>query len=324
MNKLSDQGITVLPLLDTDKLGLQRVRASFEIPEAAGNPKVILGGLHQKAGLKSYTRIFFSHEIDCEFMIPKGSVAEFGKLLHALEEMKLIENVEFKPILWKHVLMMKTQYFDYESGEWDVDYSRLVGDPSISISTQISPPTKVDYNDLQIVKALELNPWAKVVDIAEKLKIPVGDVSYHLNKHVLGKKLIPSYRLRWIGNKESWSRHSIIIQTYVFERLTADETRRAMSVMTVAPFTWDIQQAEDGCYYASLLVPLSQFAETQHYISESLRPMNLRPRVLNGDWSMASTFTIPTMMFEEGKWKLEPEISLSYILQMISEYGKSK
>jgi hypothetical protein len=324
MNKLGEQGISVLPLLDVDKLGLQRIRASFEIPENAGNPKVILGGLHQKAGLKTYTRIFFSHEFDCEFMIPKGSLTEFGKLLRALEEMKLIENVEYKPILWKQVLMMRTRYFDYESGEWDIDYSRLVGDPSVSIPTQISPSTKFDYNDLLIIKSLELDPWAKVVDIAEKLKLPVGDVSYHLNKHVLGKKLIPSYRLRWIGNKESWSRHSIVIQTYVFEKLSDDQMRRAMSVMTAAPFTWDTQLADDGTYFANLLIPLSQFPETQHYISEKLRPINLRPRILGGDWSLASIFTIPYMMFEDGRWKLEAETTLGYVLQMISEYDKGK
>lgn len=322
MNKLCEHGISVLPLLDVDKLGLQRIRASFEIPETAGNPKVVLGGLHQKAGLKTYTRIFFSHEFDCEFVIPKGSLAELGKLLRALEEMKLIENVEYKPILWKQVLMMKTHYFDYESGEWDVDYSRLVGDPSVSTPTQASQSVKFDYNDLLIIKSLELDPWAKVVDIAEKLKLPVGDISYHLNKHVLGKKLIPSYRLRWIGNKESWSKHSIVIQTYVFQKLTDDDVRRAMSVMTAAPFTWDIQLAEDGTFFANLLVPLSHFPETQHYISENLRPKNLRPRVLSGDWSLASTFTIPTMMFEEGKWKFDPEVSLGYVLQMVNEYNK--
>lgn len=322
MNKLAERGIRVLPLLDTDKLGLQRVRVSFEIPEGAGDPKVIMGGLHQKAGLKSYTRIFFSHEFDCEFVVPKDSLVQFRKLLEALQEMKLIENVEYKPILWKQILMMKTQHFDYESSEWDVDYSRLVGDPSITIEKQISPSTKIDKNDVLIIKSLELDPWAKVVDISEKLKIPVGDVSYHLNKHVLGKKLIPTYRLRWIGNKESWSKHSIVIQTYVFEKLEDDEMRRAMSVMTAAPFTWDIQLAEDGTFFANLLTPLSQFPETQHYISESLRPLNLRPRVLTGDWSLASTFTIPSTMFEERRWKLDPEVSLSYVLQMVSKYNK--
>ena len=323
MNKLGEQGISVLPLIDVDKLGLQRVRASFEIPETGGNPNVMLGGLHQKAVLKSYTRIFFSQEFDCEFVIPKGSLVAFGKLLGALQEMKLVKNVEYKPILWKQILMMKTQYFDYESGEWDVDYSRLVGDPSVSLPSQVSPSAKLDYNDLLIIKSLELDPWAKVVDIAEKLKIPVGDASYHLNKHVLAKKLIPTYRLRWIGNKESWSKHSMVVQTYVFEKLTEEKLRRAMSVMTAAPFTWDIQLADDGTFFANLLVPISQFPETQHYISEALRPIDLRPWVLNGDWSLASTFTVPTTMFQDGKWRLDPEVSLGYVLQMISKYNKS-
>ncbi len=325
MNRLKQQGISVLPLLDIDKLGLQRIRASFGLARDIQNPKAILGGLHQKAGLKAYTRVFFSQELDCEFLIPKGSLKEFAKLLRALEEMKLIENIEYKPILWKRVFMMRTKFFDYESGEWDVDYSRLVGDPSAAVPKPWTEEAKFDYNDLLIIKSLEMDPWIKVVDLARNLKLPVGDVSYHLNRHVIGRKLIPSFRLRWIGTKEAWSKHSLVVQSYVFDKLSDEDMRHAMSVMTAAPFTWDDELADDGTYYADVLIPLSQFPETQNYISENLRQVGLRPRVLSGDWSLISLFTIPYTMFEKGiGWALDAETGLGYVLQMISQYDKPK
>jgi hypothetical protein len=324
MNRLKQQGISVLSHVDTDKLGLQRIKATFELPRDIRNPKVIFGGLHQKAGLKIYSRDLFTQEIDCEFLIPKGSILEFDKLLHALEEMKLIQNVEFNPLLWKEVFMMKTKYFDYESGEWDVDFSKLVGDPSIAMPKQYDGRIKYDYNDLLIIKSLEMDPWIKVVDLAEKLDLPVGDVSYHLNRHVIGRKLIPSFRLRWTGTKDAWLKHSIIGQSFVFERLREDDMRHAMSVMTAAPFIWDQMLAEDGSYFTEFMMPLSQFPETQNYISKSLRSIGLKPKIRWKDWSLSSTFTIPYTMFAKGRgWVLDAETALGYVLQMISQYDNT-
>ena len=142
MNKLGEQGISVIPFVDTNKLGLQRVRASFEFPRDVQNPKPLFGGLHQKAGLRYYSRSLLTQDIDCEFLIPRQSIPELGKLLRGLEEMKLIENVECSSILWRDIFMMKTKYFDYESGEWNVDFSRLVGDPSVAIPKPVLRESK--------------------------------------------------------------------------------------------------------------------------------------------------------------------------------------
>jgi DNA-binding Lrp family transcriptional regulator len=323
MNRLKDQGISVLPNVDIAKLGLQRIKAVFELNRDIEDPKVILGGLHQKAGLKYYSRVLFSQEMECEFLVPDGGISEFDKLLRALEEMKLIKNVRYNRLLWKEVFMMKTKYFDYESGEWDVDFSRLSGDPSTEVPKPVLGETRFDYDDLLIIKSLELDPWIKVVDLAKKVNLPVGDVSYHLNRHVFGRKLIPSFRLRWIGTKDAWSKHSIVAQSFVFGKLTGEEVRHVMSIMSATPFIWDHMLSEDGTYTTELTIPLSHFPETQSHISQKLRMLGIRPEVRYKDWSLSSVFTIPYTMYERGKgWALEAETALSYVLQMISQYDK--
>ena len=112
MNRLKDLGISVLPNVDIGKLGLQRIRASFELTKEIGDPKAILGRLLQKARLRYYARELIDHALDSEFLIQNGSMFEFDKLLRALEEMKLIENIQYKPLLWMESFMMKTQFFD--------------------------------------------------------------------------------------------------------------------------------------------------------------------------------------------------------------------
>ena len=323
MNKLRERGISVIPFVDSYKLGLQRVRASFDLSKDVQNPKALFGGLHQKGGLRYYSRSLFTHELDCEFLIPKGSLSELDKLLGGLEEMKLIENVEYSSVLWKDIFMMKTKYFDYESGQWDVDFSRLVGDPSVEIPKRSLGNPHLDYSDLLIVKSIELDPWIKVVDIAEKVRLSVGDVSYHLNRHVFGNGLISSFRLRWIGTKEAWSKHSIVAQTFVFENLSDELTRHAMSIMTATPFSWNHMRTEKGTYIAELLIPVSHFPETQSYISDKLRPLGLKPITHHIDWSCTSNFTIPYTLFDKGRWELNAEKTLGYVLQMISQYEKT-
>jgi hypothetical protein len=243
--------------------------------------------------------------------------------MHSLEEMKFIENVKYSQVIWRDIFMMKTRYFDYESGEWDVDFSRLVGDPSSTLPKPHSEVPKLDYNDLLIIKSLELNPWMKVVDIADKIGLSVGDVSYHLNRHVFGKGLISSFRLRWVGTKKAWSKHTIIPQTYVFENLSEEHTRHAMSIMTSTPFCWSHMKTEDGTYRVELLIPVNQFPETMSYISDKLRPIGLKPVAHCMDMTCTSNFTIPYTLFEKDHWELRSETALGYVLQMISQFQKT-
>ncbi|MDG6995884.1 MAG: winged helix-turn-helix domain-containing protein [Nitrososphaerota archaeon] len=323
MGRLGEQGISVLPIVDAQKIGLDRVRVTFELPSDIANLRPIFAGLHVGAGLRFYARTLVSHEFDSEFLIPRGKLDEFGRLLRALEEMRLIENVQFNRLRWKDFIMMRTKYFDYESGEWDVDFSKLAANPSEEIP-QESEPTKVDSTDLQIIKSLEVDPWIRVVELAEKVGMSVGDASYHLNRHVFGKKLISSFRLKWIGTKEAWSKHTMVGQTFVFKQLSDEMARHAIAIMTATPFTWNHMRAEDGTYISELLIPVSLVPETMGFVSERLRQLRLKPEMRYQDWSCTSNFTIPYMMFEPRTgWNLEAESALGHILQTIQQYEHS-
>lgn len=323
MGRLKEQGISIIPVVDSARMGLDRMRVSFEVPNDIINLQPIFAGLHQRAGLRFYSRSLVSHEFDTEFLIPSGKIGEFARLIKALEEMKLIENARFDRLLWKDFIMMKTKYFDYESGEWDVDFSKLAADPSETIPTK-SEPTKIDSADVIIVKSLELDPWIKVVDLAQKVNMSVGDVSYHLNRHIFGKKLISSFRLKWIGTKEAWSKHTMIGQTFVFKQLSDEMARHAMAIMTSSPFTWNHMRAEDGTYISELLIPVALLPETLGFISEQLRQLGLKPDMHYMDWSCTSNYTIPYLMFDpERGWTLEAESALGHILQTIQQYERA-
>ncbi|MHB8567745.1 MAG: hypothetical protein ACYC9U_11690 [Nitrososphaerales archaeon] len=321
MMRLKDEGMAIVAVPDIEKLGLERIRVSFKLSPSMKDVTPFFGALHQSSGLRSYARSMINRIFDCEFSIPRGTIGELEKLLQKLEGMKSIQKAELRKLLWKDVLMVKTQFYDYSKNEWDVDFSTLSGDPSILIPS-ISTTERFDFTDLLMIKELELDTWIKTVDLAKKCSVADRDAAYHLNKHIFGRKLINSFRFRWVGTKESWLKHSIIPATYVFKEISDESARHAMSVLTSVPFTWSHMRAEDGTYMAEVMFPVSQFSETVQHISNQLGYLDLTPEVYMKDWSCLSTFTIPYMLYDKDNcaWDFEAERAMEYVLQMIKTY----
>ncbi len=319
MMNLKERGISVLAVPDLEKLGLERIRASFYFICAESELKPIFSALHKNAGLRSYARSLIDQEIDCEFAIPKGSSSELDNLFSKLEELRLVQKFRMRHLLWKEILMLKTESFDYSKGEWDVDFTRITGDPSFNIPI-MSEPSRFDYNDLILIKNLELDSWLKTVELARKMKLEVGDAIYHLNKHVFGGRLIKTFRLRWNGRKDAWLKHSILGVTFVFDEISDEDTRHAISVLTSNPFTWSHLRMEDGTYLSEAMIPISQFLEDIQFLSKQLRKAHLQPRFFMKDWSCASTYTIPYMLYnaEKHSWELNAEKALESTMQMVN------
>ena len=320
MKRLEKQGIRVAPIVDVERLGLERVRVFFELSNDVKDYSAFFQALHQAAGLRYYARSLISQIFDCEFDVPRWKSGELSKLLKALEEMKFVQNITLRKLVWKDFLTMRTEYFDYLSEEWDVDFSKLLGDPSISVPST-AEPAKVDYSDLILIKSIQVKPFVKLVEMAKQLGASPENASYHLNKHVLEKKLISSFKLKWAGTKNTWAKHRLMPLTVVFNKLVDDLTRHSMSVIASVPFTWNHMRAEDGTYIAELLIPISHLTETMQYVSNGLRPLHLKPEMLLADSSCLYSYTIPYQLYDIQKgWKFSAEESLGFLVKMISAH----
>jgi DNA-binding Lrp family transcriptional regulator len=319
--QLNEMGISILAVVNPEKIGLQRMRAEFKLSPDVTSFRSLFGGLHQSAGLDYYARSFYTQFVDTDFLIPSGKERELERLLEALEEMNLITNLsKVQRVVWKDSIMMPAKYYDYADGAWDVDFSSLRPDPSIRIPEPCSA-ARFDHTDVLIIRALQMDPLVKSVDLSRELSVTPEDVSYHLNKHVFGLQQVPRFRLKWAGPKEAWSKHSILGITYLFPELSEKETRNAMSVLTAVPFTWNHMKLEDGTYFAEVLVPISFLSETMRYVSDNLRTLDLTPLVHHVDWSCTSAYTVPHTMHDQNKgWKLKAEDSLGYTIEMIRTY----
>lgn len=332
MGRLKEQGISITPVIEPTKFGLARFRVSLEISSDLADHASFFGGLHQSAGLHFFARSLSTHGFDSEFLIPPEKEGELSKLLRALEEMGFIENVRMRRLLWKEIIGMKTKYYDYVNRVWDIDFSRLVADPSDyraspgSHSISSLERNKYDNIDLQILKSLQIDPWTKSVDISKKLNLTDSDISYHMRNHVFGMKMISGFKFLWIGSNDSWAKHSVIPIMYAFDSLSEDTARHAMSVFTACPFTWNHMLTQEGEYIAELIIPVSQMSETIRYLAAGLRTLKLKPTGMSyPDWFCSQNYTIPYLMYNaETGWQFDAETSLGYVIQMIREQATSR
>jgi len=332
MGRLKDQGIAITPVIEPKRFGLARFRVGFEVSTDLTDFASFFGGLHQSAGLHFYARSLSTHDFDSEFLIPPERQGELTKLLRALEEMGFIENVRLRRLLWKEIIGMKTKYYDYVNRVWDIDFSRLMAEPSDyraspgSKSSKSLERNKYDHNDLQIIKSLQIDPWTKSVDISKKLNLTDSDISYHMRNHVFGTKMISGFKFMWIGSSDSWAKHSVIPIMYFFDRLSEETARHAMSVFTGCPFTWNHMLTEEGEYIAELIIPVSQMSETIRYIANGLRGLRLKPTDMSyPDWFCSQNYTIPYLMHHaDSGWQFDAERSLGHVIQIIREQAGSR
>jgi hypothetical protein len=317
MSRLKNLGISVIPIVEVKSIGLERIRASFFLgPRKINDTRHFFGSLNETAGLRYYSRSLISRRFDCEFNIPQGKNSELDSLFLELEKMKLVRECSFSSVIWKDFPRLKTDLFDYSAGLWDVDFSRLVGDPSSrALVARENDRSSIDYKDLMITKELEIDPSAKAVDISGKIGCPPRDVVYHLASHVLGK-IIRSFRIRWIGTPDAWSKHSIVGLTLVFKKIDNQQTLHAESILTSLPFLWSHSRTLEG-YLAEFLIPLSMLVETLNYVSVQLDRVDLTPEIYSPDWSCTSSFTIPYQLFdrESRTWSFDAERAVSTIFE---------
>jgi hypothetical protein len=326
MMSIKDDGFRIAPFPDFAKLGLERVKVFFDLAGLANeNLRAFFSGLDQTAGIRSYARSMYCQTFNCEFIIPRGTLAELEKLLSILRQMKLLEKVNVSKILWRDVLMLKAKYFDYAKKDWDTDFSRLLGDPSTQIpSMALTEEMHFDYIDLLMIKELEINPWIKTIDLGKKVSLSASDAAYHLNEHVFGRKLIRTFRLNWEGSRETrWLKHKVIHHSYIFNHVSSEDARHLISIFTSLPFTFSHMMTEDGSYVADVTFPLLSYLEATQYLSRELRAIGIVPsQIFEKDWSCLSTFTIPYKLYDRqiSKWNFNAEKAAKYAIQMIETH----
>ncbi len=265
----------------------------------------ILTILNEIGYLTYYAKIIPQSHYVALFALPAGSTNEYRKFLGYLQKLGIIEDFSFAETLVSRHNSMNPKYFNFQSGKWDVDWSRVKLDQGNPLRVD---GQKVegwpDYYDLLIIKEYQIDALQHVAAIARKLKLNQKTLEYHYRAHIQKEKLIPRYNVRWTQDIEKSLSHSVQLTRLTASGLDADEFLKLQRIISKIPFLWAEELLGDKTYIATLLIPAQEAITTFDFLSTEVPNLGAKLNVGFIKPHDAYLFTIPYNMFGEG-WSFD-------------------
>lgn len=311
--KILARGMAVQASIDHEKLGLRRVVFVVDFAEEYEQyAQSILTAMSELCYVTGFDKVLPEGSYAVNASVPEKFVGQFITFLRALEARGLFKCSKTIAFEWFRAVPMKAEFYDFDTGRWDFDWSGLRSPEMWSHTT--SKESEFDYTDLLVLKELRLDATRPMIEIAKKLGIDYKKVAWHYNAHVRERKLLRGYSLNWMGTRYDFKadkalhrRHRYITVDLLAEDLSEVERMELMARTNALPFLW----AEVGgkSYWAQFAFPVDNIVEAYQYLANAIKPINGRARIFVMDQTNALSFTISYKLFDERKkeWKFDPE-----------------
>ncbi|TLX93847.1 MAG: hypothetical protein E6K96_08940 [Thaumarchaeota archaeon] len=304
--------------VDYRKLGLFLHWGTLQFTQRyAESARGIFTSLNEAGYLTYYGKVVPQGRYVALFALPTNVTEEYRGFLNELKKVGVLIDFSFEEVLVSRHNLMNPRYFNFQSGKWEVDWSKVKLEDARPLEREERrAPAEVDLFDLLLIKELQIDALQHIVGIARKLKVHQKTLEYHYRTHVQKQKLIPTYYVRWMRNIEKTLAHSVMVTRLTFKGLTTNEFLKAQSAISKIPFLWAEDLLKDGTYLATLCIPVQETLTTFDYLSTQVPGLDERVQVGLVDQGDASLFTIPYNMFEKG-WKFDAERLKSSLLRTI-------
>jgi DNA-binding Lrp family transcriptional regulator len=134
--------------------------------------------------------------------VPKGNVEDFNLFLESLLDIGVAKSIEVNWTTCHEGIPVKSRWFSIEENRWVFKWDEWIKEVEIIEGelpwTLVEPddwPIKVDYEDLFIIKELEIDGRSTITDISKKLGVSQEKVRYHFREHVSKRGLIEGYQV---------------------------------------------------------------------------------------------------------------------------------
>src|SRR5437870_7778936 len=292
--------------VDYAKLGLSLHWGTFQFsPKYLASAKSIFKTLNEVGYLTYYGKVVPQGYYVALFALPTDATQEYHAILGELKKVGVLTDFSFDEVLVSRHNMMNPKYFNFQSGKWEVDWSKVKLEDARPLERdERRAAAEVDYFDLLLIKELQIDALQHIVGIARKLKVHQKTLEYHYRTHVQKQKLIPAYVVRWMRNIERSMSHSVVVTRVTFKDLSASEFLKTQAAMSKIPFLWAEDLLKDGTYIATLCIPAQENFTTYDYLDSHVP--NFSEKVQVGYVSPRDPWrcTISHHMFE-GKWKFD-------------------
>ena len=310
---LSRKGFALNASLNDQKLGLVRMIALADLDEKYWSvARDIFEAFHQYLGLVYYIRLYPSGRFFLQYLIPSEREDDLRKALDFLSQERVLTTIELVPMPGKFVVPMRAECYDFSKGTWDFDWDVATSEHGHELK-QVPPCStiKVDHTDLLIAKELQVDAARSLKAIADKLGIKY-DTAFRHYQHVLRKKLIIGYKIRWMetsaktlvkGSHDprdiltNQSQHKYQTADVLLTRLTKAQQASVLRTVSRLPFLVNLW-AGDGSLWFEVNIPYHYQPETMHFLWKNLSPYRETLHFSLSDQTYASAKTIPYQLHD--------------------------
>ena len=134
--------------------------------------------------------------------VPKRNVEDFNLFFDSLIDFGIAKSVEINWTTCHEGIPVKSRWFSIEENRWVFNWERwmkevetIEGDLPWTLVEPDDWSIMVDYEDLLIIKELEIDGRRTMSDISKSIGIPLEKVKYHFREHVSKRSLIEGYQV---------------------------------------------------------------------------------------------------------------------------------
>lgn len=313
--KVLGKGFGVHALVDNQKLGLKRVLLIVEFaPDYRIYANAIMAAMNELCYVVYFEKRLLTDDYMITSSVPDEFVASFVEFASTLRDMGIFRTLEVIKFDWFRTIPMRAEYFDFDTGRWDFDWSSTEVNPSEASYTP-AERIKFDYMDLLILKELQLDATRSFAEICSKLRVNYKVLAWHHKTHVLNRGMVDGYYLRWMGTsydnrleRALHKKHRYQQMGVLARELSSNERMELMAKVHALPYLWS-EMIGDRDYYAEFFFSTEDITEALQFLTKAISPFKNRAKVMMLDQSEALSFTFSYQLFdkERREWTFDLE-----------------
>ncbi|MGD1055631.1 MAG: hypothetical protein ABR867_06085 [Nitrososphaerales archaeon] len=309
--KILNKGFAVQANVDHEKLGLHRVIVVLDFSEEYRKfSQSILASMNELCFLVSFSKTMPGGYYIANFSVPREFVDQLKSFLGVLKEKGMLSRLDIVDFDWIRFAPMKSEFYDFDTGRWDFDWTAKATSDFESAHYMPSSPAKFDYVDLLLIKEFQMDANKSLKEISDKLKVNYKKLAWHYTTHVMARRLLSGYRVNWMGTRYDYGiekvlhrQHSYFAVNLFVRAVTEYETMALRQAVDRLPFLWS--EAVGVNYFCEFAFPVDFVVEGLQFLTETISAVKERTEIYTIDQSDAAGFTISYNRFNQARKKWE-------------------
>jgi len=262
--------------------------------------------------------------------IPKENDRDFESFLQRLVYSGVAKSFEVNWTTCHEGVPVRNRWFNpdekiwtFNWNEWTKEVETIEGELPWTLIEPDDWPIMVDYEDILIIKELEIDGRISLSDISKKLGISEEKLKYHFREHVSKRGLIEGYHI-------DIARFPIYFSDYLFFRFEFDSYEKLVK-FTISlhdkPFPINLGKVlGENTLISQMYLPKHEFRRFIDVMSKLIKMGLLkRYRYFIQDLNSTQRQTIPYEHFEDGKWHYDNDEHLKDLRKILQKtsHGRS-